>query len=69
VVASEGSAQQVLDKVKAADGVGDAYLLADRNVPITGAPGTPADPAVREGRVLINATLNSAADSIEAEKP
>ncbi|MET3367626.1 UNVERIFIED_CONTAM: RND superfamily putative drug exporter [Jeotgalibacillus campisalis] len=68
VVTSEGAAQQVLEKVKAADGVGDAYLLADGNVPITGAPGTPADPAVREGRVLINATLNSAADSIEAEE-
>ncbi|MEV4954476.1 MMPL family transporter [Paenarthrobacter nitroguajacolicus] len=68
VVASEGAAQQVLEKVKAADGVGDAYLLADGNVPITGAPGTPADPAVRDGRVLINATLNSAADSIEAEE-
>ena len=68
VVASQGSAQQVLDKVKAADGVGDAYLLADGNVPITGAPGTPAEPAVRDGRVLINATLNSAADSIEAEE-
>ncbi|GAA2852024.1 MMPL family transporter [Paenarthrobacter ilicis] len=67
VVASQGSAQQVLDKVKAADGVGDAYLLADGNVPITGAPGAPTEPAVRDGRVLINATLNSAADSIEAE--
>ncbi|WP_115787029.1 MMPL family transporter [Arthrobacter silvisoli] len=67
VVASEGAAQRVLDKVKAADGVGDAYLLAEGSVPITGAPGTPADPAVRDGRVLINATLNSAADSAEAE--
>lgn len=68
VVASEDAAQDVLDKVKAVDGVGDAYLLADGNVPITGAPGTPADPAVREGKVLINATLDSAADSIQAEE-
>lgn len=68
VVASEDAAQEVLDKVKAADGVGDAYLLADGNVPITGAPGTPADPAVREGKVLINATPDSAADSIQAEE-
>ncbi|SDW69637.1 putative drug exporter of the RND superfamily [Arthrobacter sp. cf158] len=68
VVASQGAAQQVLDKVKTADGVGDAYLLAEGNVPITGAPGTPAEPAVRDGKVLINATLNSAADSIEAEE-
>jgi len=67
VVASQGAAQQVLDKVKAADGVGDAYLLADGNVPVTGAPGAPSEPAVRDGRVLITATLNSAADSIEAE--
>ncbi len=67
VVTSQGAAQQVLDKVKAANGVGDAYLLADGNVPITGAPGTPSEPAVRDGRVLINATLDSAADSIEAE--
>ncbi|MET4622311.1 RND superfamily putative drug exporter [Arthrobacter sp. 2762] len=68
VVASEDAAQEVLDKVKGADGVGDAYLLADGNVPITGAPGTPTDPAVREGKVLINATLDSAADSIQAEE-
>lgn len=68
VVASEDAAQEVLDKLKAADGVGDAYLLADGNVPITGAPGTSADPAVREGKVLINATLDSAADSIQAEE-
>ncbi|WP_347108611.1 MMPL family transporter [Paenarthrobacter sp. S56] len=67
VVASQGSAQQVLAKVKAADGVGDAYLLAEGSVPVTGAPGAPTDPAVRDGRVLINATLNNAADSIEAE--
>jgi RND superfamily putative drug exporter len=68
VVASADAAQEVLDKVKTADGVGDAYLLADGNVPITGAPGTSTDPAVRDGKVLINATLGSAADSIEAEE-
>ena len=68
VVASEDAAKEVLDKVKTADGVGDAYLLAESNVPITGAPGAPAEPAVRDGKVLINATLDSAADSIEAEE-
>jgi RND superfamily putative drug exporter len=47
--------------------VGDAYLLAAGSVPITGAPGTPTAPDVRDGKVLINATLNYAADSIEAE--
>ncbi|ACL41584.1 MMPL domain protein [Pseudarthrobacter chlorophenolicus A6] len=68
VVADQAKAQEVLDVVKKADGVGDAYLLAQGSVPITGAPGAPSDPDVREGKVLINATLNSAADSLEAEE-
>ncbi|MFJ6358174.1 MMPL family transporter [Pseudarthrobacter oxydans] len=68
VVADQGKAQEVLDTVKAADGVGDAYLLAQGSVPITGAPGAPSAPDVRDGKVLINATLNSAADSLEAEE-
>ncbi|WP_426764559.1 MMPL family transporter [Pseudarthrobacter sp. 1G09] len=68
VVADQAKAQEVLDTVKEADGVGDAYLLAQGSVPITGAPGTPSEPDVREGKVLINATLNSAADSLEAEE-
>ncbi|WP_255768674.1 MMPL family transporter [Pseudarthrobacter sulfonivorans] len=71
VVADEGKAAEVLAKVKAADGVGDAYLLAPGSVPIvstgSGAPGAPTAPDVRDGKVLINATLNYAADSIEAE--
>lgn len=68
VVADQGKAQAVLDTVKAADGVGDAYLLAPGSVPITGPPGAPSDPDIREGKVLINATLNNAADSLEAEE-
>ncbi len=68
VVADQGKAQEVLDAVKAADGVGEAYLLGAGSVPVTGAPGAPSAPDVREGRVLINATLNSAADSLEAEE-
>ena len=68
VVADQGKAQDVLDTVKAADGVGEAYLLAQGSVPITGAPGAPSAPDVRDGKVLINATLNSAADSLEAEE-
>jgi RND superfamily putative drug exporter len=68
VVADENRAREVLDTVKSADGVGGAYLLAEGSVPITGAPGTPSDPDVREGKVLINATLSSAADSLEAEE-
>ena len=67
VVASRSAAGQVLEKVKAAQGVGDAYLLAEGSVPLTGTPGAPAEPAVRDGKVLINATLNSAADSVDAE--
>ncbi|AOT02685.1 MMPL family transporter [Arthrobacter sp. U41] len=83
IVADEAQAQAVLDKTRATDGVGDAYLLADGGVPIIAgspaapgppaapgaptAPGVPAAPAVRDGKVLINATLNFAADSTEAE--
>ncbi|MDF9752007.1 MMPL family transporter [Arthrobacter sp. ES3-54] len=74
IVANQAEAQEVLDRVKASDGVGDAYLLADGGVPImTGAPANqgnpsaPTAPAARDGRVLINATLNYAADSTEAE--
>jgi putative drug exporter of the RND superfamily len=68
VVVDQGKAEEVLDAVKAADGVGEAYLLAQDSVPITGAPGAPSAPDVRDGKVLINATLNSAADSLEAEE-
>lgn len=68
VIADQGKAQEVLDAVKAADGVGEAYLLAQGSVPITGAPGAPNAPDVRDGKVLINATLNNAADSLEAEE-
>lgn len=67
IVVSEAKAGKVLAEIRAAEGVGDAYLLADGSVPITGAPGAPAAPAVRDGRVLINATLNFAADSNGAE--
>ena len=77
IVANEATAQEVLEQTKATDGVGDAYLLADGGMPIVtgapaapGAPGArpaPAAPAVRDGKVLINATLNFAADSNEAE--
>ncbi|AXJ08868.1 MMPL family transporter [Arthrobacter sp. PM3] len=68
IVADEAKAAQVLDAVKASDGVGNAYLLGEGGVPVmTGAPGAPAVPAVRDGKVLINATLNNAADSTDAE--
>lgn len=67
IVASEVNAAEVLAEVRAADGVGAAYLLADGGVPITGAPGAPTAPAARDGRVLINANLDFAADSNDAE--
>lgn len=73
IVADEARAQEVLAKTRATGGVGDAYLLADGGAPvIAGAPAAPgapapAAPAVRDGKVLINATLNFAADSTEAE--
>ncbi|WP_104137774.1 MMPL family transporter [Arthrobacter sp. ZGTC131] len=67
IVVSEARAGEVLAEVRAADGVGDAYLLAEGSVPITGAPGAATAPAVRDGRVLINATLDFAADSNDAE--
>jgi RND superfamily putative drug exporter len=69
VVADETKAGEVLAKVKAADGVGDAYRLAEGSVPITGVPGAPSLPDVREGKVLINATLNFAADSMRRRTP
>ena len=63
-----GKRQDVLAKLQTSDGVGDAYLLAEGGAPvITGAPGAPAAPAIRDGKVLIDATLNDAADSAEAE--
>lgn len=84
IVADETKAQDVLARVTASDGVGDAYLLAEDGVPIlSGAPApsapaatgpaaapaatVPPAPAVRDGKVLINATLNFAADSSQAE--
>ncbi|MDQ0823955.1 RND superfamily putative drug exporter [Arthrobacter sp. B2I5] len=68
VIADQAKAAEVLDRVKADDGVGEAYLLGPGSVPITGAPGAPSAPDIREGRVIINATLNDAADSLEAEE-
>ena len=46
-----GQGAEVLEEVKAAGGVGDAYLLAEGSVPITGAPGAPSAAGVRDGKV------------------
>ena len=68
IVTDQAKAQDVLAKTKDTNGVGDAYLVADGGAPvIPGAPGASTEPAVRDGRVLINATLNDSADSNEAE--
>ncbi|MEV8039822.1 MMPL family transporter [Arthrobacter sp. NPDC080082] len=68
IVTDQAKAQDVLAKTKDTNGVGDAYLVADGGAPvIPGAPGAATEPAVRDGRVLINAILNDAADSNEAE--
>jgi RND superfamily putative drug exporter len=72
IVSSQAKAGEVLETVRATKGVGTAYLLAEGSVPITGVPGTPANPApaspaVRDGRVLLNATLDFAAGSDAAE--
>ena len=64
IVVDEAKARDVLGLVEASDGVGGAYLLAEGGVPITAAT---AAPAVRDGKVLISATLNFAADSGPAE--
>jgi RND superfamily putative drug exporter len=80
IVADQAAAGRVLEKVKATEGVGDAYLLADGGASIVSgtasapgaptaptAPDAPKAPGVRDGKVLINATLDYAADSAEAE--
>lgn len=72
IVADETKSRQILDLVQASDGVGNAYLLAEGGAPVLAEGGVPitaepAAPAVRDGKVLINATLNFAADSGPAE--
>ncbi|MGZ4663378.1 MAG: MMPL family transporter, partial [Arthrobacter sp.] len=70
IVTDEAKAKQVLDQVNKSEGVGDAYLLAAGGMPVTDSPADPGAPtatAVRDGKVLINATLDFAADSSQAE--
>ncbi|WP_442544542.1 MMPL family transporter [Arthrobacter sp. KN11-1C] len=71
VVAEEKSVAVVLAEVKAQEGISDASVVAAQ--PDPGArplaeAATGAAPLVRDGRVLINATLSSEADSAKAEQ-
>jgi RND superfamily putative drug exporter len=71
VVADEKTAVAVLAEVKAQEGISDASVVSaqlDSGVrPLAKAATEPA-PLVRDGRVLINATLSSEADSAKAEQ-
>lgn len=62
VIADQADADTVLDAVTATDGVDSASLYAG-NV----RPGTPSQPVVVDGRVMIEAVLSVEADSLEAE--
>ncbi|MCZ9882874.1 MMPL family transporter [Arthrobacter sp. B2a2-09] len=71
VVAEEKAAAVVLAEVKAQEGISDASVVAaqpDSGVRPLAEPATDAAPLVRDGRVLINATLSSEADSAKAEQ-
>ncbi|WP_284983623.1 MMPL family transporter [Arthrobacter sp. efr-133-TYG-118] len=71
VVAEEKAAAEVLAEVKAQEGISDASVVAAQGGPsvrpLTESP-TDTAPLVRDGRVLINATLSSEADSAKAEQ-
>ncbi|WP_461110054.1 MMPL family transporter, partial [Tessaracoccus terricola] len=79
VLVAEADLQEVADVLLAADGVDSVAVLAadspSGSAPVTeegiqplGPPGTPApEPTVREGDVLLQATLAHPADSAEAE--
>lgn len=66
IVADENDADAVLDAVKGTTGISDASVYAGNVNPT--ATTTAPNPVVEDGRVLINATLSSEADSAEAEQ-
>lgn len=71
VVAEEKSAAVVLAEVKAQEGIADAFVVAvppDSGARPLAEATTGGAPLVRDGRVLINATLSSEADSATAEQ-
>ncbi|KQW07816.1 hypothetical protein ASC66_02270 [Leifsonia sp. Root4] len=79
VIAPEGALQDTADVLLATDGVDSVTVLSadspSGSLPVTsdgiqalGAPGSePSDPTVVDGRVLLQATLVYAGDSLEAE--
>lgn len=66
VIVPEERADETLELVVATDGVADATLTAEDGSP-AGIPPSNAEPAVLDGRVYIQATLEDAADSVAAE--
>lgn len=65
IVVSEADADAVLAATEKTDGIASANLYTGGGRP---QPGVPADPVVKDGHVLIQATLASEPDSAEAEK-
>jgi RND superfamily putative drug exporter len=71
VVADEKAAVVVFAEVKAQEGISDASVVAaqlDAGARPLAEAATDAAPLVRDGRVLINATLSAEADSAKAEQ-
>ncbi|MGJ4846339.1 MMPL family transporter [Leifsonia sp. Le1] len=73
IVAKEGDADAVLSAVENTDGIATATLYTGNARPASaggasGPAGPAPEPIVKDGRVLINATLSSEADSAAAEQ-
>ena len=65
IVAPESEAEAVLTATEKTDGIASAAFYTGGGRP---QPGAPADPVVKDGHVLIQATLASEPDSAQAEK-
>ncbi len=63
IIADQGSKDQVLAAVESTEGITEASLYSG-----SGRPDAAAEPVVKDGRVLINATLKDQADSESAEQ-
>ncbi|WP_431220373.1 MMPL family transporter [Leifsonia xyli] len=64
IVAPESDGDAVLAATQKTDGIASAAFYSGGGRPV---PGAPADPVVKDGRVLIQATLASEPDSAKAE--